>query len=272
MQLLGRDISRYFRRIPEIFSYIGYILKCFRLFNKPHEFILAYLLSKSPSSRVVELRSGLKIHLSEHPHDVISVFLIFVREDYGHIQSGSTVVDVGANIGIFSLYAAHHRAQRVFAYEPSAESYDYLLQNIRANHLERIIIPCRLAVVGTPGEPVRFPTKSSMYNAILTDNDASEFEWVNTIGLSEILNQTGDSNLLKLDCEGAEYSILLSVGQDVYARLQNIRLEYHLGHEQDIENHLTQYGFVKCRSKADTANSGNVWYIANSHRLLKVAK
>jgi FkbM family methyltransferase len=260
MQLLGRDISRYFRRIPEIFSYIGYALKCFRLFNKPHEFISAYLLSKSPSSRVVELRSGLKIHLSEHPHDVISVFVIFVREDYGHIQSGSTVVDVGANIGIFSLYAAHHRAQRVFAYEPSAESYDYLLQNIRANHLEQIIIPCRLAVVGTPGEPVRFPTKSSMYNAILTNNDTSDFEWVNTIGLSEILDQTGDSNLLKLDCEGAEYNILLSVGQDVYARLQNIRLEYHLGREQDIENHLTQYGFVKCRSKADTTNSGNMWY------------
>lgn len=260
MQLLGRDISRYVRRIPETFSYLNYFFKCFRLFNNPHEFIWAYLLSRPLSNRVVELRNGLKIYLSEHPHDVISVFVVFVREDYGGIQPGSTVVDIGANIGIFSLYAAHNRATRVFAYEPNSESYYYLLQNIKANHLERVILPCRLAVVGTPGEQVRFPTKSSMYNAIITNDDRTDFEWVNTIGLPEILDQTGDINLLKLDCEGAEYGILFSIGQDIYARIQNIRLEYHSGNEQAIENHLTRYGFIKRCSKADTANSGTMWY------------
>ncbi|MBN2390101.1 MAG: FkbM family methyltransferase [Anaerolineae bacterium] len=230
------------------------------LFKDPFGFISAYLSCKSPSGRVVELRSGLKICLSEHPHDVISVFVIFVREDYGRIQPGSIVVDVGANIGIFSLYAAQNRVARVFAYEPNSESYDYLLQNIKANHLDQVIVPGQFAVVDTPGEPVRFPTKSSMYNAIITNDNTTDFEWVSTIGLPEILDQTGDIHLLKLDCEGAEYSILFSAGEDVYALIQNIRLEYHLGREQDIENYLVQHGFVKCYSKVDTANSGNMWY------------
>lgn len=230
------------------------------LFRYPLTFISAYLLCRSPSDRVVELRSGLKIHLSEHPHDVITVFVIFVREDYGSIQPGGIVVDIGANIGIFSLYAAHNGSARVIAYEPNSEAYYFLLQNIKANHMEGVVIPWRFAVTGTPGGQVRFPTKPSMYNAIITDDDYTDFEWVNTIGLPEILDQTGDVNLLKLDCEGAEYAILISARQDSYAMIQNIRLEYHFGREQDIENHLAQYGFVKRHSKADTANSGNMWY------------
>ena len=109
MRLFGRDISRYWLRIPEIPAYFGYLLKCFKLFNNPLQLILAYLLSSSLPGRVVELRKGPRIYLSEHSHDIISVFVIFVREDYGRIQPGSTVVDVGANIGIFSLYAAYNQ-------------------------------------------------------------------------------------------------------------------------------------------------------------------
>jgi FkbM family methyltransferase len=209
---------------------------------------------------VIELRKGPRIYLSEHPHDIISVFVVFVREDYGHIQPGSTVVDVGANIGIFSLYAAHNKAAMVLAYEPSAESYSILLRNIKANQLEQSVIAKQLAVVGTPGEQVRFPVKSSMYNAIITDDNETDFEWVNTIGLPEILDQMGNISLLKLDCEGAEYDILACAGEDVYAKIQHIRLEYHSGGEQVIDNYLSRYGFVKRHSQADTASSGNLWY------------
>jgi FkbM family methyltransferase len=206
------------------------------------------------------LRSGLKIYLSDHPHDIITIFVIFVREDYGRVQPQSVVVDIGANIGIFALYAAHNQAAKVFAYEPNSEAYHHLLQNIKTNHLEHTIFPGQFAVVGAPGELVRFPARSSIYNSIITDLSSTDFEWVNTIGLPKILDQTGDVDLLKLDCEGAEYDILLSAGKDVYARIRNLRLEYHSNREQDIERHLTSYGFVKYHSKADTKHSGNMWY------------
>jgi FkbM family methyltransferase len=260
MRLFGRDISRYVRRIPEIPAYAGYLLKCLWLFKRPLQFILAYLASRSLAQRVVELRSGLKIYLSEHPHDVISVFVVFVREDYGAIEPGGAVVDVGANIGIFSLYAVHKKAGAVFAYEPNSESFAYLLHNIRANRLEQRVIARQFAVVGAPGGQVRFPTRSSMYNAIITQDSAAEYELVDTIGLGAILAQSGPISLLKLDCEGAEYEILFSADETSYAAVRHIRLEYHAGRVQAIDAHLSQYGFVRYHSQADTATSGNLWY------------
>jgi FkbM family methyltransferase len=218
------------------------------------------LRTRSLPGRVIELRSGLRIHLSEHPHDIISVFVVFVREDYGRVKPGSTVADIGANIGIFALYAAHSQAARVVAYEPSAESYSLLLRNIQANQLEHRVVARQMAVVGTPGEKVRFPVKSSMYNTIVTEDSGTDFEWVNTIGLGGIVAQLGEISLLKLDCEGAEYDILSSADKDVYSKIRHIRLEYHSGGEAIIDDNLARYGFDRTHFHADTATSGSLWY------------
>jgi len=44
--------------------------------------------------------------------------------------------DVGANVGVFGLYAAKRRGVRVLAFEPSASNYMVLCRNIRLNALE----------------------------------------------------------------------------------------------------------------------------------------
>ena len=165
MKIFGREWVRYAKRIPEFPKYLWYFFKCLFLFKHPLQFISAYLSVASLPNRLAELRTGLKIVLSGHPHDVITVFMIFVRKDYGNIQPGSTVIDIGANIGVFSLYAAYHQAAQVLAYEPNTESYQCLMQNIQANRLQHVITPQQLAVTSTDGETVKFPTKSSMYNA-----------------------------------------------------------------------------------------------------------
>jgi len=260
MKLFDRDFSIYIRRIPQLPLYLYYFAKCFWKIRNPLGFIFAYLRRKGIPTRIIELRDGLKIYLSEHPHDIISVFVVFVREDYGHITPGCTVVDIGANIGIFSLYAAHEQAAKIYAYEANTASLHCLLQNIEANHLENVIIPMQYAVIGSPGDKVRFPVAPSAYNAIITRDVSTEFEWVDTIGLPAILEVTGSINLLKLDCEGAEYGILFSAGADVYSRIQNIRLEYHSRREQEIQNHLAKFGYIQRLHKADTACSGNMWY------------
>ena len=51
--------------------------------------------------------------------------------------------DVGANVGVFSLYAAMRRGVRVLAFEPSADNYMVLCKNIDINALgDRIIAYC----------------------------------------------------------------------------------------------------------------------------------
>ncbi len=260
IKIFGRHPSRYIKRIPEIPQYIGYLLKCFLLFKNPLRFIWAYFSETSLPQRLVELRNGLKIHLSEHPHDIITVFVIFVREDYGEILPGSTVVDIGANIGVFSLYAASRKAARVFAYEPNSESYQYLLNNIAANDLQKVIVPQQLAVTSADGETVKFPTKASMYNAIITDESRSDYEFVATISLPTVLGAAEKIEVLKLDCEGAEYDILFNSRLDALLRVMAIRMEYHSGRVQELESALRPYGFSQHHLSADTSTSGNVWY------------
>lgn len=129
--------------------------------------ILAYILRKPPSNGRVLLRSGHIIELSADVADIVTVFLILARQDYGRVVPGTVVVDVGANIGVFALYAALGGARAVYAYEPSAASYDLLRKNIAANGFESVIFAERRAVVGQASNTVKFPRASNVMNAIL---------------------------------------------------------------------------------------------------------
>lgn len=261
MQLFNRNLDSYIRNIPKIPSYVWYLLKCMVIFKRPLQFIHAYLTVSPIPERLIELRSGLSIHLSEHPHDIITVFVIFVRKDYGDIHPHGSVIDIGANIGVFSLYAAHcGKAERVFAYEPNSESFGYLLKNVRANRLESIIFPYRLAVTDTPEATVRFPKQSSMYNAIIEDSDNGDFEVVGTTSMEVMLSEIAQVDLLKLDCEGAEYDILMKSNRAVFDKISAIRLEYHYGREDEISAFLGRFGFNRCRYSPDSERTGNLWY------------
>lgn len=265
MDFFNRDIASYVRNIPRIPSYFLYVVKCLMLFKKPLRFVYAYLTITPIAEKVVELRSGLKIYLSEHPHDIITIFVVFVRKDYGEIPSHGSVIDIGANIGVFSLYAAHcGKAIKVFAYEPNSESFQYLLKNIKANHLEQIIVPHRLAVTGASSGKVRFPKKSSMYNAIIEGESDTDFEEVETTDLPTILSGSEQIDLLKLDCEGAEYDILMKSDQNVFIQISAIRMEYHFGREAEVSTFLKQYSFIRCHFSPDSEQTGNLWYCKQS--------
>lgn len=54
------------------------------------------------------------------------------------ISAGDVVLDVGANIGVFTLYAAKHGAH-VYAYEPMPPTYAALQQNIEARGLDQLV-------------------------------------------------------------------------------------------------------------------------------------
>ncbi len=53
-----------------------------------------------------------------------------------HIKSGDTVWDIGANIGLYTLYAALDPKVTVLAFEPSAASFSTLVRNLELNQLD----------------------------------------------------------------------------------------------------------------------------------------
>jgi len=60
-------------------------------------------------------------------------------------QPNEVLWDIGANVGVYSLYAGINRRVRVMAFEPLAENYYLLTKNIEINNLDEIITSLNLA-------------------------------------------------------------------------------------------------------------------------------
>jgi FkbM family methyltransferase len=54
-------------------------------------------------------------------------------------RTGEILIDIGANVGMYSIWAAATRKSRVFAFEPEAQNYALLNRNIQANRLEMLV-------------------------------------------------------------------------------------------------------------------------------------
>ncbi len=168
-------------------------------------------------------------------------------------KDGWTIVDIGAGIGEFTLYAAAGMPQsRIFAYEPFPGSFNLLLENIALNGLTNIQT-CQKAVWAergrllldtSGGEPLQLVSKAASEHA----RRPGLIE-VDCLSLVDVLSENGLSSvdLLKLDCEGAEYSILLDTPASILARIDRIVMEYHDAagphrHEEMVDN-LRSHGY-----------------------------
>ena len=256
-----RAPSDYLRNLRQAHRYLFWFARAVVLFRRPFWFLRHYLQRTSPHDNAVELRDGTRIHLSGHPHDVITLFVILVREDYGRISPGSIVVDIGANIGAFALYAARCGASAVYAYEPNSAAYQCLARNIETNALSGTVQPRPLAVSAIAGQDVKFPRSPSVYNRIAEENDTGDFETVRTTNFAEILAQDTRQgiDLLKLDCEGAEYDILFTATPADIQRIREIRMEFHLGRDEELKSYLLNAGFDITYFRRDSAASGSIW-------------
>ena len=124
-------------------------------------------------------------------------------------SSGGVFVDIGANIGYYSLVAASRGARQVFAFEPNPPTLERLNFNVSANALnERItILP-----VGV-GENGSFELYSSgdLGSASLLPQENYESVRIQVRPLLEVLSEHGVDSIggLKIDIEGMEDRALI---------------------------------------------------------------
>ena len=137
-----------------------------------------------------------------------------------------------------------------------------VLRNIQANGLEAIIQAERLAVVGLAGPPVRFPRRSDVMNAILPDSsDSEDYDLVPTTTLSSIVAGRNLIDLMKLDCEGAEYDILLQAGEADVRKVTEIRMEIHRGPREELIARLMSIGYEIREYMGEDRGAGYLWMI-----------
>lgn len=246
--------------------YLWYFLKCFFVFKSPISFIKNYIAIRSPKDNVLFLRNGVAVHLSDNPEDMVTAFLIFAKREYGKILKDSLILDIGANIGAFSIYASMNGAKKVYAYEPNEEAYGLLCKNISRNNLSDIVVPNRFVVSSEDGIEVRFPIKASPQNKIIEDDHSKEYELVQTITLGRIIsdNKIYLVDLLKLDCQGMEYEIIKSLDKETVGRIHAVKMEYHDGNEDMIISELASHGFFLDLKRKESDLMGNLWFTRKS--------
>jgi FkbM family methyltransferase len=168
-------------------------------------------------------------------------------------RPGQSIVDVGANIGVFAVWAATLNPQgRVFSVEPSPRMFRFLRDNVSRNKLNNLTI-LQAACAGKRGQTVMYSRGSEVMNTLYTrDNYGSTFSpsiSIKAVTLADVFERFGidTCDLLKLDCEGAEYEILFQSKKETLRRIANITMEYHLGLNDhtpgELAGFLESHGF-----------------------------
>ena len=164
---------------------------------------------------VVPLLDGLSIGVRENTHDRLIVREIWEDQIYplGDLQFGpdDVVLDIGAQIGSFSLLAAS-RGARVIAFEPCPMNLFMLRANVKRNGLEDRI-EVRPMAVSSPGtEQLR------LYQTYTNLGGHSSYGWigppvdVDCTSLDVVLREVRGVRVIKVDAEGAEAAIFFGAG------------------------------------------------------------
>ena len=187
-------------------------------------------LSLIRSEYTVILTNGLKITLVGNTETRWPLEEIILRDDYEikglQPEPPRTILDLGAQIGIFSLYAKILFPQvKVYAYEPYPRYVRLLKKNIVRNHFQDSIFPFPLACYS---EDV---VRRKKQGKPLTGEKAPEwfYPFNAAVSFAEILaaNRLRAVDLVKMDVEGAEYDILYSLKINDLERIHRLCLEYH---------------------------------------------
>jgi FkbM family methyltransferase len=181
------------------------------------------------------MRDGALYRVRPGTNDTAILNEIYVVKEYHRalaaVREGSVVVDVGAQIGGFSVLAARTApGVRVFSYEPFPENYGLLVENIRLNGLGDRVKAFRLGVGRAREERDLFVNPSdSGGHSMFGEGGRGEAIRIGTVSLEDVLRDNGirRCDLLKMDCEGAEYEALLGAPDSTLERIGSIALEYH---------------------------------------------
>ena len=159
---------------------------------------------------------------------------IFFLEPYARLGcKGKNVVDVGASIGDTAIYFALRGASHVYAYEPYPFAYASAQKNVRQNSLGRKITVIN-AGLGRAKTIIVDPEKESSAGSSLCS--CQHGKEVRILPLEDVCKRLGPRpSVLKVDCEGCEYELILECKDETLRQFDEIILEYHYGYKDLIK-------------------------------------
>ena len=228
---------------------------------KPLAKLYQAVLPKIIGNRTLDIQ-GFKIMISAGNHITdIGTELMFkgihepatTRLFQSVLKPGDTVIDIGANIGYFSLLSAIlvGSTGAVVAIEPDPDNANALSTNVALNGFKNIEIHC-VAVSDKVGIATfwRHKNEDARHSLIKSDQDSSI--QVNLDTLDRMISVNGSVNLIKTDTEGNDMAVLLGAKRIleqnkvmVITELYKEMLEASGYSISDLWDYLVSVGFTK---------------------------
>ena len=171
--------------------------------------------------------------------DLFVVKEVFIYQTYKDIlpliaDGAVRFVDIGANLGSFSIWLAQQRnIVSSYCFEPEPDSFRLLCFNLSLNGCEGVA-PIHAAVGGTEREiSIQLKSSSPGGTTIYRDDDKKADHQTNqtrvkVVAFGEWLAEASTPfDLLKLDCEGAEWEIVRECGHIIGERFGMVVAEVH---------------------------------------------
>lgn len=154
------------------------------------------------------------------------------------------IIDIGGHLGFFSIYATLLNPNiPVYTFEPHEGNYQLLKQNIKDNRIKNIY-PKNLAVNKGVGQLKLQISKEDLNHSLQKAIEPTgETQIVQTTTLERIFNKNRieECDLIKMDCEGAEYNIIYNTDKKIFDKVSHIFMEYHDWIEGESHKELKLY-------------------------------
>jgi len=200
------------------------------------------------------------------------------------LRKDDLFVDIGANVGSYTVLASSAIGARGYCFEPVPSTYARLMTNIRLNNLEEQVIALNVALGNSRGE-IHFSSDQNCMNHVIADDEITESKiMVNVSTLDEELRNA--PFLMKIDVEGYETPALEGAentlkNEELCAVIMELngsgnRYGYD---ESKIISMMSTYGFetysyepferTLINLKGKNLTEGNTIFIRNMDRILE---
>lgn len=212
---------------PAILETSGIILEI--IDSITNEIIETHLLEFGPNNNYstdFKMKSGM---------DTFSWFgykEIFLQKQYGDVKGFNTAIDIGGNIGLFSLFCWNNGVKKIITVEPDPKNLCHLIENreIAPEEYDWNIIPAGISYSNGIAKIERHNSgnSSSLFFDEYDMHSPEDVFTINVIDINTILKEVdGDIDILKLDCEGGEFPVFRTITKENIARIKNIVCEIH---------------------------------------------